>query len=547
MSSPKCKIGYVDTPMIDLSDSSIILDIQKYNPIYSIFHGVKEDQSKTYGLNHPFHIIDLDTVQELETGIRVKKPVFIKFSPLLDPMKFMIGKYDMEKIHILPPNDHEKINDINNASYVDCFFSFLSSILLHNHGIVHGLDFYGSYLGIQPKFKIDVSDDLEYLNNYPFFKTNINKLFTITSNIDIPPELLGGHKPPIQILDTIDSIDDMIEIIDVGESNLEESTIEESTMEELPNETMSLYDNDSDSDSSDDSILNYTDSDEPDESDKSDESDDSKSESHSSYTDLTSEEDEVVIDCIINDFPVQMICLEKCDGTMDSLFVQHYFDGNESYASSALIQIIMTLIAYHRAFSMTHNDLHTNNIMYINTKIKYLYYQFNGIRYKVPTFGKIFKIIDFGRSIYTFQNQLFCSDSFAKNGDAATQYNFGPYMNNKKPLLEPNRSFDLCRLGCSIYDFIIDHDDYNENTFNPFQRMINNWCTDDNGKNILYMKNGEERYLNFKLYKMIARTVHHLIPENQLNDPFFSQYKISKKHLDVKWIHIDKIPSYTTE
>ena len=29
-----------------------------------------------------------------------------------------------------------------------------------------------------------------------------------------------------------------------------------------------------------------------------------------------------------------------------------------------------------------------------------------------------------------------------------------PYYNDKKSIVEPNFSFDLCRLGCSIYDFI---------------------------------------------------------------------------------------------
>ena len=31
---------------------------------------------------------------------------------------------------------------------------------------------------------------------------------------------------------------------------------------------------------------------------------------------------------------------------------------------------------------------------------------------------------------------------------------FEPYYNEKKSIVEPNFSFDLCRLGCSIYDFI---------------------------------------------------------------------------------------------
>jgi hypothetical protein len=45
---------------------------------------------------------------------------------------------------------------------------------------------------------------------------------------------------------------------------------------------------------------------------------------------------------------------------------------------------------------------------------------------------------------------------------------------------------------------------------------------DDKGKNILYTSDGEERYPNFKLYKMIARTVHNHTPENQLEYPFLS-------------------------
>ena len=83
-----------------------------------------------------------------------------------------------------------------------------------------------------------------------------------------------------------------------------------------------------------------------------------------------------------------------------------------------------------------------------------LYYKVNNKYYKIKTFGKIFKIIDFGRAIYKYKDKLICSDSFHKEGDAATQYNFGPYYNDKKSIVEPNFSFDLCRLGCSIYDFI---------------------------------------------------------------------------------------------
>ncbi len=207
----------------------------------------------------------------------------------------------------------------------------------------------------------------------------------------------------------------------------------------------------------------------------------------------------------------------------------------------------MTLIAYQRAFSFTHNDLHTNNIMYVSTDAEFLYYRYNKKTYQVPTYGRIFKIIDFGRSIYRFCGKTFCSDSFAPGGDAATQYNCEPYMNEDKPRLEPNPSFDLCRLGCSIYDFLIE--DETEKEMDAFQKTIYRWCCDDNRKNILYKRDGEDRYPNFKLYKMIARNVHQHYPQAQLDYPFFGQFALSPK--DIKKVgklsdivDIDGIPSY---
>ena len=65
-----------------------------------------------------------------------------------------------------------------------------------------------------------------------------------------------------------------------------------------------------------------------------------------------------------------------------------------------MLQIIFTLIIYQQTFEFTHNDLHTNNIVYNNTEKKYIYYRYKNRHYKVPTYGKIYKIIDFGRAIY---------------------------------------------------------------------------------------------------------------------------------------------------
>jgi hypothetical protein len=259
------------------------------------------------------------------------------------------------------------------------------------------------------------------------------------------------------------------------------------------------------------------------------------------------DEEEEIIYVTIPKFPVQLIGMENCENTFDDLILNNNLSSDEWF--SALMQIIMILITYQKTFSFTHNDLHTNNVMYNQTDKKYLYYCYKKKYYKVPTYGRLFKIIDFGRSIFKFDGKIFCSDSFQNGGDAATQYNTEPYFNDKKPRLEPNFSFDLCRLACSIFDYIIDDfedmKDLSKIT-DPVKRLIFEWCLDDKGINMLYKNNGVERYPDFKLYKMIARCVHNHTPQAQLERPEFdaySKFNGTIKNMD-EVINIDKIPTH---
>jgi hypothetical protein len=259
-------------------------------------------------------------------------------------------------------------------------------------------------------------------------------------------------------------------------------------------------------------------------------------------------EEEEVLNAVIYNFPVEVIMLERCTKTLDWLMVNDILSDGEWEA--ALMQIVMTLATYQKIFSFTHNDLHTNNVMFIDTEKEYIYYFFNKKYYKVPTFGRIFKIIDFGRSIYKFNSKFICSDSFHKSGDAATQYNCEPYFNEKKPCIHPNYSFDLCRLGCSLFDFFIENmeDVPRECKKNRLVSLVVDWVTDDNGRNILYKKDGVDRYPDFKLYKMIARTVHNKVPSQQLKHRVFTQYEVAQKNIKniskTEIINIDKFPVY---
>ena len=128
---------------------------------------------------------DLETIIDIDSNEELKRNVFIKCSPLVNPLKFLIGKYvDDSSIQHLPNLEEDetinkKLLDKNNISYIDNFFSFLCSKLLHQHHFIHGIDYYGSFLGIQNKFKTNISDDLEFLYSHSYFTNNMNKTFDI--------------------------------------------------------------------------------------------------------------------------------------------------------------------------------------------------------------------------------------------------------------------------------------------------------------------------------------------------------------------------------
>ena len=528
--------------------------LQKYNPIYDKLFTLSNKNYNMIQLNHYKHFVNPHLVIDM-SDIEHDTDIFFKYSPLLDPLRYMIGKYenDSELLNNLPvancvSNDSShnvisKISSQHNCAYIDTFFYYLSSMTLQNHNIINCLDFYGSFLGIQHKYKYDVSDDIDYLTESPFFNNNNNHLFTL-QNVDIdqyPNDDSRKQRPKLYISKTnhnisavsiAESLTDIDDIDNINDLTLDNCIVYEN---KLNVDNSKVEDSVDDGQSSDDnsSIAYTTDSDEDDESDWETTTDTSNDDSTCSI-----QEDQYVY---INNYPVQMICIEKCDGTFDDLFTSG--SANLENTSSALFQVVMSLIIYQKMFSFTHNDLHTNNIMYIETDIPYLFYKFENIVYKVPTYGRIYKIIDFGRSIYRFNGTTYCSDSFGPGGDADTQYNCEPFFNNKKARLEPNMSFDLCRLGCSIYDFIIpEHLEYDD--YDDLQKTIYRWCLDDNNKNVLYKKNGDERYPDFKLYKMIARTVHKHTPQEQLQYPFFHQFIINEKEVGEHVMDVNRLPKY---
>ena len=571
---------------------------QNYVPVYDRFFTLTESNYKNVNLNHTWYLTSvkekiydednsyLGNVKNINSQKVKSKPLFFKYAPLLDPYKYLLGKYDITNPNLfaLPSCEeseqslvHSKMMDVNNAAYVDGLFVYLSSFLIHNNNFINGVDFYGSFLSIKQKYRINVEDDIEYLMKSPFFNEHKNKLFTVDEyehlfqddfdkkepitidktasvNINADADVISDNLFEDVFDDnclTLDNVKEMsLDLVDITHSTMDTSasnlttTLKSGSSFSSRSSYTSTSENQNQEEENNDNVDNDDEKDQKDKQEDDEESNADNDESNSgsgssdgsnSGSSGSDEEDEEELKATIKEFPVHVICMEKCENTLDSLILNDKFKNDDEWFS-AFMQIIMILITYQKVFSLTHNDLHTNNVMYCETKLKFVYYLYKGKYYKVPTHGRIFKIIDFGRSIYKFQNKLFCSDSFENKGDASSQYNTEPFFNDKKPRLEPNYSFDLCRLACSIFDYLVDDisDVKNLKKCTPLVRLIVEWCLDDKSVNLLYKNNGAERYPDFKLYKMIARCVHNHTPQAQLEREEFKQFLTTKKDISTE-------------
>ena len=95
----------------------------------------------------------------------------------------------------------------------------------------------------------------------------------------------------------------------------------------------------------------------------------------------SSDESDEILTAVIPRFPVELIFMEKLEYTLDTIMMDDEDKLNDEEWLSILMQVIMTLIVYQNVFSFTHNDLHTNNIMFVNTNKQFLYYKYQGVYY----------------------------------------------------------------------------------------------------------------------------------------------------------------------
>ena len=219
-------------------------------------------------------------------------------------------------------------------------------------------------------------------------------------------------------------------------------------------------------------------------------------------------------------------------------------DVNPLMIVSGLYQILFSIAYLQKHFKFTHNDLHINNIMYKKTNQKFLYYKINNNYFRIPTYGILFKIIDFGRAIFTFREKTFFNDVFSKYGEAEGQYTYPiphiPLYHSKEKdthIILPNTSFDICRLNTTILD-VFDEDVFDEDESlrklkqNDITKEIISFCEytlkDKNGESIY---NKEE---SFDLYINIAKRGCNGVPRELLKNNLFKRFRIKKKEFPKK-------------
>jgi len=259
---------------------------------------------------------------------------------------------------------------------------------------------------------------------------------------------------------------------------------------------------------------------------ESDDDDIETTESEVMMDELEERGGEIFLNC--KDIPVLVNFQEAGVGTMDELLeAEEDFEdeATEKRWSAWLFQIVASLSVYQKYVKFCHNDLHTNNIVWVPTTESHIYYKgSNDEIYKVPTYGKIMKLIDFGRATCEIGDLKIMSSDFAPGQDAYGQYNWGPFTDPEEDEVAPNMSFDLCRLAVSLFGYFCS-EDAPKDTGSDLVKLLWKWMIDDNGESILIDEDGLERFPGFDLYIFIARAIHNAVPSEQFKEKIFSQFR----------------------
>lgn len=456
----------------------------------------------------------------IETIGRKKISCYCKISHLLDPIRTIQDFYEHPEKGSRRRNS--KLNNPVNQAYVDTLANYLLGQLRQRKISPHFCLFYGGFKGVANRYRYNITEEYDSYRKYKDFWQRRRE---------------GKFKLYIDCDDDTISSDDR-PLFETPESSLRSTPFSYRTPCSRSRSSRSSSGSDethislaSNANGRADVTLDEL---------KSVHSFESGSSESGSDSDSEESGEEYSVYAEFENYPTMLIFQEKMEGVLDDLLESA--EGNEGEArwTAWTFQIIAALCAAQGVLGFTHNDLHTNNIVWAETEESWLFYKSrDGTVFRVPTYGKIFRIIDFGRAIFRVGEKWFISDDYEEGGDADGQYNFGPLANHKEPMIYPNPSFDLCRYAVSVLEalypevpienlegvILSKEDDWTiHETVSPLWNLLWTWLVDEEGKNVLRDEDGTERFPDFDLYQHISQHVFSAKPQEQIHKTIFSQF-----------------------
>jgi|TARA_B110000858_G_scaffold198469_1_gene265396 hypothetical protein len=191
---------------------------------------------------------------------------------------------------------------------------------------------------------------------------------------------------------------------------------------------------------------------------------------------------------------------------------------------SAMFQIVSAIVTMRSVFGIKHNDLHFGNIMIEPTTKQFLYYQFNKIYYKIPTYGYIFKIIDWGRATYLFNDLMGDNSVFNGPGECFEQYVYKRANNSGLAPLDVNEN-DWTDIIMFCHSMLYEYKDTLANT--DLARLLKKQITSTDKELI------EIRQFDWELYTEISEKSFNIQPSGIFTNRIFNDFKIKKpKNID---------------
>ena len=443
-----------------------------------------------------------------------KTEIFVKSNPLLNVISYMENKFtfdnNMPSINSYLTNNI--INNSNNNAYIEIICCYFLNLLGENELTTLFPHYFGSFNGLSKSFVFDISEDYEYIKDTDWFSMKNNKLNYEIITYNNLNEYQDIELHNIELLDydnekkfnkikkknSSNSIDLTTEILEIFNSNLESKNNtdineNENNKKKLNNNCVNHYDENS-----------------------SDESPCDTSSIISIDTDSSCMLSETCIR--IKNYPVQCLFMEKFNLTLTEYAKK---DLTNKQWKSILFEISFGLAVAQKHLKFVHNDLHSDNIMFKDIKENYKYYKYNNLFFKVPTFNKETKIIDFARGIIKIGSKLYFSDVFKKGGDAYGQYN---YLNKKLFYKHKyiNYNFDLARLALTLLKYL----DFSDNL--EIEEYLNKLILLKNNK---YIDIEEDE---FSVYIELAKNSYNSLPKNQLILPIFNEFVITENEIPEK-------------